>query len=61
MRAWLHSHAESFALTFRHFFSQPVAMALSIVVIAMGLLFPVAGYLVLANVKALVGGVSTDP
>ena len=61
MRAWLHSHAESFALTFRHFFSQPIAMSLSIAVIAIGLLFPVAGYLALANIKAMAGGVSTDP
>ncbi|MEO7761129.1 MAG: ABC transporter permease [Casimicrobiaceae bacterium] len=60
MRAWIHAHAEAAALTVRRFLAQPVGTLLSIAVIGIGLLFPLSGFVALSNIKALVGGVSTD-
>ena len=43
MRGWLRAHAEALVQTFRQFRQRPVATLLSIVVIGIGLLFPVGG------------------
>lgn len=61
MRAWLHAHGEALAQTVRQFWRRPVAAFLSVVVIGVGLLFPVGGYIVMANLKALAGAAGTDP
>ena len=61
MMAWLHAHGEAIAQTLHQFWRRPVAAFLSIAVIGVGLLFPVGGYLVVANLKALAGGAGTDP
>ena len=61
MRAWLHAHFEAIAQTLRQFWRRPVAAFLSVVVIGVGLLFPVGGYIVVANLKVLAAGAGTDP
>ena len=59
MNAWLHAHAEALGLTFRQFGHQPAGSVLSIVVIAVGLLFPVGGYLLVTNARAIAAGAGT--
>ncbi len=61
MRAWLHAHFDAIAQTRRQFWRRPVAAFLSAVVIGVGLLFPVGGYIVAANLKVLAVGAGTDP
>ncbi len=59
MNAWLHAHAEALGLTLRQFGRQPAGSVLSIVVIAVGLLFPVGGYLLVTNARAIAAGAGT--
>jgi cell division transport system permease protein len=61
MRAWLHAHGEAIAQTLRQFWRRPVAAFLSVVVIGVSLLFPLGGYIMVANLKALAAGTGTDP
>jgi cell division transport system permease protein len=61
MRAWLHAHGEAIAQTMRQFWRRPVAAFLSVAVIGVGLLFPLGGYIVVANLKVLAAGAGTDP
>lgn len=61
MKAWLHAHFEAIAQTLRQFRRRPAAAFLSVAVIGVGLLFPVGGYIVMANLKALAAGSGTDP
>lgn len=61
MKAWLHAHREAIAQTVRQVWRRPVAAFLSVVVIGVGLLFPVGGYIAVANLKALAAGAGTDP
>jgi cell division transport system permease protein len=60
MRALLHAHFDAITQTVRLFWRRPVAAFLSVIVIGVGLLFPVGGYIVVANLKALAAGAGTD-
>ena len=61
MKAWLHAHGEALALTLRQFWRRPVAAFLGVTVIAVGLLFPVGGYVALSNLKGMAGAAGADP
>ena len=61
MKAWLHVHGEALALTLRQFRRRPVAAFLGVTVIAVGLLFPVGGYVAMSNLKGLAGAAGADP
>ena len=60
MRALLHAHSEAITQTLRQFWLRPVTAFLSAGVIGVGLLFPVGGYIALANLKILAAGADTD-
>ena len=61
MNRWVRGHADAMAHTLRQFGRRPVTTLLSLAVITIGLLFPVAGYVVVANVRAIVERAGTDP
>ena len=61
MTPWLHAHADALSHTLRQFGRRPVTTLLSLTVITIGLLFPVAGYIVVNNVRAVVERAGTDP
>jgi cell division protein FtsX len=61
VKAWLHAHGEALALTLRQFRRRPVAAFLGVTVIAVGLLFPVGGYVAMSNLKGLAGAAGADP
>lgn len=61
MKAWLHAHGEALALTLRQFWRRPVATLLGVTVVAVGLLFPVGGYVLMSNLKGVAGAAGTDP
>ena len=61
MTRWLHSHADALSHTLRQFGRRPVTTLLSLTVITIGLLFPVAGYIVVNNIRAIVERAGTDP
>ena len=61
MNRWLRAHADAFGHTMKQFRRRPVTTVLSLAVIVIGLLFPVAGYIVVANVRAIVDRAGADP
>ena len=61
MTRWLRAHADALTHTLRQFGRRPVTTILSIAVITIGLLFPVAGYVMVANLRAIVERAGTDP
>jgi cell division transport system permease protein len=58
---WLRAHRDALAHTLRQFGRRPVTTVLSLAVITIGLLFPVAGYVLVANVRAVVERAGSDP
>ncbi len=61
MIAWLRHHRASFVLTLTRLAQSPAATLLNVLVIGTALALPLAGYCVLANVRALAGNVSVEP
>ena len=61
MTHWLRAHADAIGHTLRQFGRRPVTTILSVAVITIGLLFPVAGYIAVSNVRAIVDRAGTDP
>ena len=61
MRAWINAHVDALALTLRQLWRRPVSALLGIAVIAVGLLLPLSGYVVLVNVKAWIGAAGLNP
>ena len=61
MSQWLRAHGTAIGHTLRQFLRRPVTTILSVAVITIGLLFPVAGYIAVSNVRAIVDRAGTDP
>ena len=61
MIAWLRHHRASFVLTVVRLARSPAATLLNVLVIGTALALPLAGYCVLANVRALSGNLSVEP
>ena len=61
MMQWLGAHADAIGHTLRQFGRRPVTTILSLTVITIGLLFPIAGYILVSNVRAIVERAGTDP
>jgi len=59
--AWLRHHRASFVLTVVRLARSPAATLLNVLVIGTALALPLAGYCVLANVRALSGNLSVEP
>ena len=60
MRRWLRHHAQSFAQTFHKLAASPVSSGLNVLVIAIALALPLGGYVLLANLQALLQGLPVD-
>ncbi len=61
MKAWLRHHAQSLAATLSRLAQAPLASTLNALVIGIALALPLGGYALLASLKALSGGLATEP
>ncbi len=61
MRAWLTTHSQAFTRALMRMRAQPLATALSIAVIAIAILLPLALYIVFANVTNAASRLNTEP
>ncbi len=61
MRAWITTHVQAIGRALTRFADQPLATSLSIAVIALAILLPLALYVVFANVRDAASRLNTEP
>jgi len=61
MQAWLSTHTQALTRAYKRMRTQPLATALSIAVIAIAILLPLALYIVFANITNAASRLNTEP